>query len=226
MKKVIFGLIASLTFINIISCIDKNDIEVTNSDKIISEVLNQKNVYNFVKKHVELNDKIILVLENETKLNNEILFKNSFINCNNKDEFKNILEKSGIVKINELSELISLQVQNSKNFQSVNPAFFSLNKLEQEKLLTKYVDEILNENSMGLNGKSNKKNNYAMFSCASQYTTAKNRCNRDLNLHGTFAIIGCFSGPWTCAVGSVLVLAEHANCMEDAKEDYEACLNN
>lgn len=135
------------------------------------------------------------------------------------------MQNSGIIKFNELSELISLQVRNSKIFQSNNPAFYNLDKIEQDKLLTKYVDEVLNENLIGLNNET-QKNNYVTFSCASQYTTAKNRCQRDLNLHGTFAIIGCFTGPWTCAMGTLLAGAEHTNCMRDAKEDYEACLNN
>ncbi len=221
MKKVIFGLIASLSFFNLISCSDNNDTEENSSNKI----LNEENVYNFVKKHVEINDKIISILENETELNNEILFNYSSENCTSENEFKNILQKSGIIKINELSELISLQVQNSKEFQSDNPVFFNIDKLEQDKLLTKYVDKILYENLIGLNNET-PKSNYVTFSCASQYTTAKNRCQRDLNLNGTFAIIGCFSGPWTCAMGTLLAGATHTNCMKDAKEDYESCLNN
>lgn len=132
------------------------------------------------------------------------------------------MQNSGIIKFNELSELISLQVQNSKIFQSNNPAFYNLDKIEQDKLLTKYVDEVLNENLIRLNNKTN----YVTFSCASQYDTAKNRCQRDLNLHGAVAIVGCFTGPWTCAMGTLLAGAEHTNCMSDAKEDYQTCLNN
>lgn len=130
------------------------------------------------------------------------------------------MQNSGIIKFNELSELISLQVQNSKIFQSNNPVFFSLDKLEQDKLLTKYVDEVLNETLIELNSRNNKGD----ANCASQYNTAKQRCQRDLNLNGTFAIIGCFSGPWTCAMGTLLVGATHTNCMADAKEDYLGCL--
>ena len=132
------------------------------------------------------------------------------------------MQNSGIIKFNELSELISLQVQNSKIFQSNNPAFYNLDKIEQDKLLTKYVYAVLNENFIRLNNKTNN----VTFSCASQYDTAKNRCQRDLNLHGAVAIVGCFTGPWTCAMGTLLAGAEHTNCMSDAKEDYQTCLNN
>lgn len=65
----------------------------------------------------------------------------------------------------------------------------------------------------------------AKNSCKSELDTAKSRCERDLNLNGTFAIIGCFSGPWTCALGTVLVAITHQNCVDDAQEDYENCLN-
>lgn len=226
MKKLIFGLIASLALFNLISCSDNNDIEENSNTKRISEVLNQENLYNFVKIHVEINDRIISILENETNVNNKILFNHSSENCTSEDEFKNILKNSGIIKFDELSELISLQVQNSKIFQSNNPVFFSLDKLEQDKLLSKYVDEVLNEKLIGLNSENINFNKVDASSCASQYNTAKARCQRDLNLNGTFAIIGCFSGPWTCAMGTLLVGATHTNCMADAKEDYEACLKN
>ncbi len=226
MKKLIFGLIASLALFNLISCSDNNDIEENSNTKRISEVLNQENLYNFVKIHVEINDRIISILENETNVNNEILFNHSSENCTSEDEFKNILKNSGIIKFDELSELISLQVQNSKIFQSNNPVFFSLDKLEQDKLLSKYVDEVLNEKLIGLNSENINFNKVDASSCASQYNTAKARCQRDLNLNGTFAIIGCFSGPWTCAMGTLLVGATHTNCMADAKEDYKACLKN
>lgn len=225
MKKVIFGLIATLALFNFNSCSDNNEIEENSNNKRVLQVVNQENIDNFVKKHVEINDKIISILANETKLDNEILYRYSSENCTNENEFKNILQKSGIIKFNELSELISLQVQNSKKFQSNNPAFFKLEKSEQNKLLTKFVDEALNETKIELNS-VNKNLNKVASSCASQYNTAKERCQRDLNLNGTFAIIGCFSGPWTCAMGTLLAGATHTNCMKDAKEDYEACLND
>ena len=96
MKKLIFGLIASLALFNLISCSDNNDIEENSNTKRISEVLNQENLYNFVKIHVEINDRIISILENETNVNNEILFNHSSENCTSEDEFKNILQNSGM----------------------------------------------------------------------------------------------------------------------------------
>ncbi len=224
MKKVIFGLIATLALFNFNSCSDNNEIEENYNNKRVLQVVNQENIANFIKKHVEINDKIISILANEKKLDNEMLYRYSSENCTNENEFKNILQKSGIVKFNELSELISLQVQNSKKFQSNNPVFFSLNKLEQNKLLTKHIDEVLKANFIELNSLNNF--NKADASCASEYNTAKERCQRDLNLHGTFAIIGCLGGPWACAGGLLLAGAEHTNCMSDAKEDYETCLKN
>lgn len=49
MKKVIFGLIASLALLNLVSCSDNNEIEENSSNERISEVLNQENIANFVK---------------------------------------------------------------------------------------------------------------------------------------------------------------------------------
>lgn len=211
MKKLFFSLfITIIVFTNCSSQNEKFIIEINDKN------LNQDNLYQFVKKHIELNYEIISILEKEINLNKEILFKSSSENCTSEDEFKLILKKSGINEFNELSKFISLQVENSKNFQLNNSSFFKLSKSEQDELLTKYVDQIMSENSTDNNNKIN--------NCAEKYKKDKYRCQRDLNLHGTFAIIGCFTGPWTCATGSILVLAEHANCMEDALEDYKDCL--
>lgn len=46
MKKVIFGLFASLIIFNLVSCSDNNEIEENSSNKVV----NEDNVYNFVKK--------------------------------------------------------------------------------------------------------------------------------------------------------------------------------
>lgn len=65
------------------------------------------------------------------------------------------MKKSGINEFNELSKFISLQVENSKNFQLNNSSFFKLSKSEQDELLTKYVDQIMSENSTDNNNKIN-----------------------------------------------------------------------
>jgi len=144
----------------------------------------------------------------------EIINEYSSETVTSENEFKNILRQSGIIKFDELSELISLQVQNSKMFQSNNPAFFTLDKLEQNALLTKYVDEVLNNNS----------NQVTSEKCKRQLNKDRGRCESDLNLHGTFALIGCFSGPWTCALGTVAIAATHTKCIKEAQEDYNDCL--
>lgn len=219
MKKLFYSFFVTIiTVIVIWSC--QNE-EVKYND---NEVLNYENVNKFVKKHVEINNKITAIFEKETQFNKDVFYKLLSENCSNENEFKIILQKVGIIKFNELSDLISLQVQNSKNFQSNNAVFFKLSKSEQNKLLSKYIDEAFNETLIVSNVKF-KNENTIFSSCASEFAKDKERCDRDLNLHGSFAILGCFSGPWTCALGTVLVLAEHKNCMSDAREDYNDCVN-
>src|SRR5690606_25606467 len=154
-KKITLGLLgATILSLGLYAC--SNDdatkanttTEQTTSIKSIASFENNEDyVYDFVKKHIEINDKIIPILENEPNLDIEIINEYSSETVTSENEFKNILRQSGIIKFDELSELISLQVQNSKMFQSNNPAFFTLDKLEQNALLTIYVDEVLNNNS-------------------------------------------------------------------------------
>ena len=219
MKKLFYSFFVTIiTVIVIWSC--QNE-EVKYND---NEALNYENVNKFVKKHIEINNKIIAIFDKETQFNKDILFKSLSENCSNENEFKIILQKVGIIKFNELSDLISLQVQNSKKFQSNNAVFFKLSKSEQNKLLSKYIDEACNETLLVSNVKF-KNENTIFSSCASEFAKDKGRCDRDLNLSGSFAILGCFSGPWTCALGTVLVLAQHKDCMADARQDYNDCVN-
>ncbi len=83
------------------------------------------------------------------------------------------------------------------------------------------MDEAINETVIGLNVKIIKFNR--ANSCDSDYDSAKDLCNRDVNLYGTYALISCFSGPWTCALSTTLVMIENTNCMSDALEDFNDC---
>jgi hypothetical protein len=217
MKKLVYSLLVTIITVVVIFSCQKDEVKFNDNE----QGLNHENVYYFVKKHVEINNKINTVLEKETQFNKEILHKSSSENCTNENEFKVILQQAGIIKFNEISELISLQVKNSKKFQSNNAVFFKLDKVEQYKLLSKYVDETINETLIESNVKIVSKVN----SCATQYAKRKRRCNRDVNLYGTYAIISCFSGPWTCALTTSLVMIENKICMDDAREDYPECSN-
>lgn len=219
MKKLVYNFLVMIITVVVICSCQKDEVKFNDNE----QGLKHENVYNFVKKHVEINNEINTILDKETKFNKEILLKSLSENCTNENEFKVILQKAGIIKFNELSELISLQVQNSKKFQSNNAVFFKLDQVEQYKLLSKYVDETINETLIESNVKTTIVSK--VNSCATEYQTDKARCNRDVNLHGTFAIIGCFSGPWTCALGTTLVAIEHKYCMSDAMEDYNGCSN-
>lgn len=219
MKKLVYSFLVMIITVVVICSCQKDEVKFNDNE----QGLNHENVYNFVKKHVEINNKINTVLDKETKFNKEILLKSLSENCTNENEFKVILKKAGIIKFNELSELISLQVQNSKKFQSNNAVFFKLDQVEQYKLLSKYVDETINETLIESNVKTTIVSK--VNSCGTEYQTAKTRCNRDVNLHGTYAIISCFSGPWTCALATSLVMIENKNCMDDAREDYNECSN-
>jgi len=221
MKKLVNLFLVTLVItLSIYSC--QND-EINFNDT--SQKLNHENVHDFIKKHLEINNKILTILDEEKNINKEILFKSVNKNITNENEFKIILEKSGIINFNELSDLILIQVQNSEKFQLNNAAFFKLNESEKNELLYKSIDEALNNTLIGLNAKTQNSNS-VYSSCESQLDTDKSRCERDLNLHGTFAIISCFSGPWTCALASTLVLIEHTNCVDDANEDYQNCTNS
>lgn len=219
MKKIILGFVAAVALLNLISCSEDNDIERNYDNETSSKVLNlasannEDYVYSFVKKHVEINDVIISILEKETDLNSEILNEFSSGNITSEKELKSVLQKSGIKKYNELSELFLLQVENSKIFKSNNPAFFKLDKSEQDILVTKYVDEVLNYDY-----------NQVTSNCADKLKRDKARCQRNLNLNGSLALIGCLGGPLTCALGTFGAAATHTFCVQDAEEDYYYCL--
>lgn len=126
MKKVIFGLIASLALFNLISCSDNNEIEENSSNKRISQVLNEKNyttqkiMYSLLNEEEKFkiwNDKIenILQKNNLTKEQSDLIYElknnislNLFKNGERNDEreiFKTIFVKNFLKKtVNVFSE--------------------------------------------------------------------------------------------------------------------------
>lgn len=126
MKKVIFGLIASLALFNLVSCSDSNEIDEISRNKRISQVLNEKNyatqkiMYSLLNEEEKFkiwNDKIENIIQNNnlTKEQSDLLYElknnisvNLFKDREKNDEreiFKTIFVKNFLKKtINVFSE--------------------------------------------------------------------------------------------------------------------------
>jgi len=126
MKKVIFGLIASLALFNLVSCSDNTEIEEISSNNRISQVLNEKNyatqkiMYSLLNEEEKLkiwNDKIenILQKNNFTKEQSDLIYElknNISLNLfkdgernNEREIFKTIFVKNFLKKtVNVFSE--------------------------------------------------------------------------------------------------------------------------
>ena len=64
----------------------------------------------------------------------------------------------------------------------------------------------------------------ARRTCAQQYNIDKDRCNRNTNRNGIFAMAACaLSGPLGCFFASMALIAESSHCLQDARDDYYDC---
>lgn len=218
MKKKILGFVVTLALLNFISCSQDNYTEENSDNEMFPKALNRDSasndeyVYDFVKKHVEINDKIFSILESETNINSKILDKYLSKDITSEDEFKNILQESGVKRFNELGGLMLLQVENSKILHSKNPTFIKLDKIEQDAILTKYIDQMFSNNYQ-VTGK-----------CEHQREKDRSRCERNSNKTGALALLGCVGGPVICGLGLVAVMMVHTDCIKDAEVDYKDCL--
>jgi len=208
MKNLIFGLIATVFF----TSLTFGQEEVTDIAK-------------FAKNHVKLNNEILTILISEKNLNFDNFPFTELTNSQNVLAFYQALERSGMIKHKELGDLILKQVQGADSFLRDNSNFSSLNEEAKRLLITNEISKAIDENPIswpdGFTG------NIALGrTCYEQYVVDRNRCNRDCNIQGAFAIAAFAGGPVAGGIACLLVSIQTNNCLKDARSDYNDCIND
>ena len=195
--------------------INEQEIEQTNMLNFKSSDLSV-NILEYINIDQNLNDKI----EEKLRINKNFKFGNDIIvklqNCKSLEEITKLFKNGGVSNSTTILSLLEEKVMFQKLFIKNNPQFYQISISERTTL----VNELINRQY----SVSTTKGNYETESCASAYNTSSRRCNRDAMIGSTAAIISAAAGLFPGVVAAAYVMIAHHNCMEDAMEDYQACI--
>lgn len=195
-----------------------NDDEMTQLD--YSFMLNtndlQKNLRVSVENHILITNEILALLQKETNANFDNFPFAELSSSENGEVLKTALANAGVVKNEEITELLIKLGQNGIDFNINNKDFAILSPATKQLLITNAVN-----NSIPIPDD----NTTMSRTCGQQYTIDKKRCNRNCNIGGFGAFAAFLGGPWAGGAACLAVIAQTNFCLEDAMEDYVDCMN-
>ena len=184
----------------------------------------KKNLKSFANTHVALNNKITLLLRSEKNAKFDNFPFSELSNSQDINKFYIALANSSVVRHKELGDLILNQVQNANVFNEKNEDFARMSDQIKKQLVNDAIDDAVTENPIQWNPEDS--GNYTTYrSCSDQYAVDKDRCNRDCNVQGGFAIASFAFGPVVGGLAVLSVAIVTSNCLKDAKADYNDCIN-
>lgn len=205
-----------------------NGVESTPTD--YSFILNtnnlKENLSKFATEHVSISNQIITLLDNENDLNFDNFPYTELNSSPNEEQFKQALANTGMVKYEEIFDLLLLQNQNASEFIATNKDFTSLKPETRNLLITDAINAAVIDNPIKFVPPTEPVNTTLARTCAQQYVIDREDCAEDALINWGILAGGCWFGtPAACAVGGVGVLAIAANCSRRAKRDYASCMS-
>lgn len=176
----------------------------------------QKNLRKSIENHILITNKILTLLQQEENLNFVNFPFGELSSSGSEEAIKTALANAGIVKNEELANLLYELAQNGSSFNDNNKDF---------ALLRPETKQLLSTNIINNNIPIPDDNSVTARTCGQQYGIDKARCNRACNYAGWGAIAACFGGPWFCAAACLVVIAQTDDCLGNAREDYNDCMH-
>lgn len=185
------------------------------------------NIKKFAKVHVSISKEIFNLLDNENKLNFDNFPYAKLDSSHNEEEFKLALAETGMVRYEEMYNLIIRINQNSNEFIINNKQFALLKPEKRKAIITDAIKLAMIDNPLKfIPPPANTTVLTARMSCRDSYLQDREDCAEDSLINMGILASGCWFGtPAACAVGGVGVLAIAAVCSNRAKRDYAECLN-
>ena len=185
------------------------------------------NIKKFAKVHVSISKEIFNLLDNENKLNFDNFPYAKLDASHNEEEFKLALAETGMVRYEEMYNLIIRINQNSNEFIINNKQFALLKPEKRKAIITDAIKLAMIDNPLKfIPPPANTTVLTARMSCRDSYLQDREDCAEDSLINMGILASGCWFGtPAACAVGGVGVLAIAAVCSNRAKRDYAECLN-
>lgn len=170
---------------------------------------------------------IFNILDNENDLNFDNFPYSKLDASYNEKEFKIALAKTGMVKYEDMYNLLIRLNQNSNEFFVNNKQFTLLKPEKRNTIISDAIKLALIDNPLKFTSPNiNSEALTAKMSCRETYLQDREDCAEDALINwGILASSRWFGTPAACAVGGVGVLAIAAVCSNRAKRDYAECLN-
>ena len=216
MKKVIFGLIATLLFV---SC----ENETTNSESNYSKSNTlEQNLNEFSKNHIARAKDLVSLIRPE--ITNLLFDENSFneiMELETENDVEIYFKSKGLSDTKKFISILKELETNYKSFIENTPSFNSLNNEEKFNLIENSLniemdkDAFWSVQNVNLN---------ARISCSEQAAIDRARCNRNQAIGLGFSFVG---GLLTGGVGGWLGAAASTTafhfCIKDLQQDFYNC---
>ena len=223
MKKLVLSVILLLfMFLLTFNSCSKDNI---NEHKQVENL--EENIKKFAKTHVSISKEILNLLDKENELNFDNFPYAKLDASHNEEEFKLALAKTGMVRYEEMYNLLIRLNQNSKEFIVNNKHFTLLKPEKRNPIITDAIKLAIIDNPLKFTPPPiNNTALTAKMSCRDKYLEDREDCAEDSLINWGILASGCWFGtPAACAAGGVGVLAIAAVCSNRAKRDYAECLN-
>lgn len=166
----------------------------------------------FAVRHIDITNELFALLENEENANFQNFPFKDLERSRNLNDFSLALSHSGVLRYNEISNLVNELDNNYKNFNTENRDFNVLSLETKQGLVREAIIRNLTVFST------------TARSCADQLKVDKQRCNDTCNVYGSAAIVLTIAtGGWG-VVTIFAVMVDTSNCLQNAREDYADCI--
>jgi len=205
-----------------------NDNELTelNYSFIINTNNLKKNLSEFAKNRVLLNNQIMKLMEGETNMDLENFPYEELASSQNEEEFKQALANAGVIKYSELGDLLIIQGQNALDFQANNKDFTILKTITKQVLITNAINAAKLANPMEpLWTPEDPAGNAQKLSCFQQWDNEKSACSEDTNVDAIFVASAFLGGPVAGGLACLGAMYKSKVCLRRAREKYNLCIS-
>lgn len=174
----------------------------------------RKQSLDFVEKNINLSNQIIELLNRESNLN----FSNFPQDINNIEQLRTAFVNSGVTKIDDLLNLLTIRNETATEFINNNKDFNSLKQITKDRIINDAFNSIyVSDNNEASRSRS----------CYQQWLVQAGRCNRNFAIAGTGAVIAAgLTGGVGGLIGGGIACSVLWFCKSDALDDYNDCMDN
>ena len=188
---------------------DLNNVDIKNSFLLnVNQI--KENAISYVKSNIDVSNQIIDVLNTETNIN----LSNFPSLLTNLEELRTAFVNCGVIRVDELINLLKVQNENAINFINTNKDFAGLKQITKQEIINNAFDATYNDTT-----------STTSRGCYSQWQVDYSRCSKAFMREGGAAVILAAGGLWPGLIAGGFACWALWDCRQDALNDYNDCQN-